>query len=247
MALCNDAWSMEYPELRVKFITGVDFSNHHPILVSLNNNYNHKTPKHFRFESAWILGNNDQDTIKRSWREDKNMYGYLREVKEDIKSWKFNTLYQLLDKKKGLLARLKWIRCSFSMRDNIEGPGKLEMKLSQELCDIVRKEALMWYQSSRARWLACGDQNTRYCHIKTINRRRHNRIIMSKKDRGKWIEDESELKELVNEFNKKLFEIKRAWSSWTQTVTMYLTMATKDILKIGAQVEDEDVQKLFSR
>lgn len=69
--------------------------------------------------------------IKSAWREDKKMEENLREVEDDIKSWKFDTLYQVLNKKKELLARLNEIQCSLQKRDNIEGLRKLEVKLQK--------------------------------------------------------------------------------------------------------------------
>lgn len=108
----------------------------------------------------------------------------LREVEEDIKSWKFDTPYQVLNKKKELLARVNEIQCSLQKRDNIEGLRKLEVKLQKELIHILRKEVLMWYQRSKVRWLANEDHNTRYYHMKIISRWTHNKISMLKNDQG---------------------------------------------------------------
>ncbi|XP_050885085.1 uncharacterized protein LOC127088210 [Lathyrus oleraceus] len=51
-ALCNDDWSFDFPEARVKVLARVEFSNHHPILTYLNKGHNFKIQKRFRFESA---------------------------------------------------------------------------------------------------------------------------------------------------------------------------------------------------
>ncbi|MCI12397.1 protein binding protein, partial [Trifolium medium] len=47
------------------------------------------------------------------------------------------------------------------------GLRRLETKLQCELHDIMKKEELMWFQRSRAKWLSDGDRNTRYYHVKT--------------------------------------------------------------------------------
>lgn len=44
---CNDCLSLEYLDAHVKVLIRVNFSNHHLILVCLNNNYNLKNPKAF--------------------------------------------------------------------------------------------------------------------------------------------------------------------------------------------------------
>lgn len=46
-AFCNDSLSLEYLDVHMKVLIRVDFSNHHLILVRLNNNYNLKNPKSF--------------------------------------------------------------------------------------------------------------------------------------------------------------------------------------------------------
>lgn len=61
---------------------------------------------------------------------------------------------------------------------------KLEKPLHRELDDVLAYEEMMWHQKSRAIWLNDGDQNTRYYHVKALNRRRRNKIIMLRDSGG---------------------------------------------------------------
>lgn len=53
--------------------------------------------------------------------------------------------------------------------------------------------------------------------MKTINKRRVNKIIMLKFEHGNWIEDENALKEMVNANYKKFFLANDTWCKWIET------------------------------
>jgi hypothetical protein len=89
-----------------------------------------------------------------------------------FKHWKFTTFDIVLHKNKELVARLGGIQRTIYSSNNVEGLKRLERKLHDELNDILKKEELMWFQRSRAKWLSDGDMNTKYYHIKTVARRR---------------------------------------------------------------------------
>lgn len=43
---------------------------------------------------------------------------------------------------------------------------------------ILKQEELDWFQQSRTKWIQDGDRNTRFQHLKTINIRKRNKILM---------------------------------------------------------------------
>ncbi|CAK8578885.1 unnamed protein product [Lathyrus sativus] len=53
-ALSNEAWSLNFLDAQIKTLTHVEFSDHHPILISLTKVMKHNVPRQFRFESAWL-------------------------------------------------------------------------------------------------------------------------------------------------------------------------------------------------
>jgi hypothetical protein len=55
----------------------------------------------------------------------------------------------------------------------------------------------VWRQKSRETWLKEGDRNSRFFHLSTIIRRKHNSIDAIKYDFGDWIISKSEIKKFV--------------------------------------------------
>jgi hypothetical protein len=73
-----------------------------------------------------------------------------------------------------------------------------------------------------------GDRNTCYYHVKTINRRRKNKIMMLKNDQNEWIEEEADLKEMVNNYYKNLFANTKRNIHWQQTRYTYPHISESD-------------------
>jgi hypothetical protein len=118
----------------------------------------------------------------------------------------------------------------------------LERKLQNELREILKKEEMMWFQRSRAKWLIDGDQNTRYYHLKTINRRRKNNILMLKNSEGHWIEDVNEMHGMVSEFYHHLFSVDNTNREWFQTHVTYPVLDEGTLASLGAPIEDTEVK-----
>ncbi|GAU28913.1 hypothetical protein TSUD_59250 [Trifolium subterraneum] len=115
-----------------------------------------------------------------------------------IKEWKNISIEKVNIKKREILARIGVIQRKVQGERNNIFLVQLEAKLQKELAHILKVEELMWYQRSRARWLVDGDRNTRYYHLKTITRRRHNKISMLRDMNGGWVEEVDVLKQMAN-------------------------------------------------
>lgn len=70
---------------------------------------------------------------------------------------------------------------------------------------MLRDEEILWFQKARTQWLRDGDRNTSYYHTKTNIRRRRSRVKSLKNDNNLWVENDEEVKAMVNEFFKGLF------------------------------------------
>lgn len=103
----------------------------------------------------------------------------------------------------------------------------------------------MWFQRSKAKWLAYGDRNTKYYHLRTLTRRRKNKIIMLKDEKGQWVKNGEQLKRMVNEYYKKLFTISDSWNTWRQTQMNCPSMDLIVIQNINNQVNNEEIKNIF--
>src|SRR3954469_3347619 len=116
-----------------------------------------------------------------------------------------------------------------------------------ELRDILNHEELMWFQRSRTMWLSDGDMNTKYYHMRTIARRKMNKILMLKDNNGDWITDHEVLKEHVTKFYKDLFACPNTWGIWEDTEIRYRKLEENTVQELNKEIEDVEVRKaLFS-
>ncbi|XP_058762932.1 uncharacterized protein LOC131636306 [Vicia villosa] len=207
-AIGNEEWKLLFPDSFIKVLPRVNFSDHHPILIALNRDYYDNGGRQFRFKSAWLMENNYADRVRGFWRHGEDIMSNLNKIKSDAKEWKQWSVNNVQRAKKRILARLKGIQESIHIRNDVRGLTRLEKKTSTGSEIILKQEELMWFQRSQAKWLIDGDRNTKYYHIKTVNRRRKNNIKMLQDSEGNWIDKDEDLKELVNNFYKDLFKIR---------------------------------------
>ena len=80
-----------------------------------------------------------------------------------------------------------------------------EAKLQGELNEWLRRNEILWRQKSRETWLKDGDKNSRFFHISTIIRRKHNSIDAIKDYRGEWLICKKDIREHVVEKFFNLF------------------------------------------
>jgi hypothetical protein len=241
-ALCNSHWRLLFPDGYVKVLPRMDFSDHHPILISPKEVPHPIAPRQFRFESAWLLEKTYLNMMKQSWNQDNSMSANLNNVEQGIKRWKFQSIDHILYKKKELMARINGVQRTMQVEHNSGRLKRLEQKLQNELNDILHKEELMWFQRSRAKWLIDGDRNTRYYHLKTVNRRKKNNITMLKDSNGNWVEDIDQIRHLVNEYYINLFDESIMSRAWFQTNISFppLELVTRNTL--AAPISDEEVK-----
>ena len=79
------------------------------------------------------------------------------------------------------------------------------IRLKNELNVLHDIEEKMWQQRSRVQWLKNGDQNTKFFHGTTTQRKRKNFIKGLCDGNGVWQEDEEVFSALLNDFYTNLF------------------------------------------
>jgi hypothetical protein len=77
------------------------------------------------------------------------------------------------------------------------GPIHRELKVVERINELQRREETMWRQRSRIQWLAEGDRNTRFFHLRASKRKKRNRISRLRRADGNFTKDQQELSQLV--------------------------------------------------
>jgi hypothetical protein len=242
-AMSNENWRLMFPDGYVKVLPRVDFSDHHPILISPADGSHPIAPKQFRFESAWLLEDSYMSMLNDCWNGDAAIHHKLYNFQKNVKKWKWDTLDQVLRQKKNIMARLAGIQNCIYNGNRYGGFRRLEKKLQRELHDILKKEELMWFKRSRAQWLNDGDRNTRYYHVKTVNRRRRNNIVMLRDTSGNWTDNAAQLQGMVNDFYKHLFALEHTSNDWADSVVSYPRLEDAELLELEADIKFEEVRR----
>jgi len=85
------------------------------------------------------------------------------------------------------------------------GPSHAELKIKERIMELNHREEILWRQRSRIMWLAEGDKNTRFFHLRASRRRRRNKITKLKKADGEFTADEQEMRAVTMDFYENLF------------------------------------------
>jgi hypothetical protein len=85
------------------------------------------------------------------------------------------------------------------------GPSHQELKVVERLVELQHREEIMWRQRSRVQWLAEGDRNTRFFHMRASRRKKKNRISRLKRSDGSYTEDQQEMGLLTRDFYTTLY------------------------------------------
>jgi hypothetical protein len=85
------------------------------------------------------------------------------------------------------------------------GPNQAELKIVDRLVELDSREEVMWRQRSRVQWLAEGDKNTRFFHLRASQRKRRNKISQLRKSDGEITDDPIAMASATNEFYRDLY------------------------------------------
>lgn len=101
----------------------------------------------------------------------------------------------------------------------------------------------MWFQRSCVKWFIDGDRNLRYYHLKIVNRRRRNNMLMLRHENGIWIDDFDQLHDIITYFYKDFFKLDHNSQEWSQTVMTYPLLEERVDDKLNATINDEEFKR----
>lgn len=85
------------------------------------------------------------------------------------------------------------------------GPLHAEVKICDRLIELYHREELLWRQRARIEWLASGDKNTYYFHMRASRRRRKNQIKAFQLPDGRVTENIHGMEDFATDFYKNLY------------------------------------------
>jgi hypothetical protein len=198
-------WRMAFPRAII-YRLGAISSDHCPLLLD-SNPLAYFSPRPFRFEAAWARDPRCTEVIGEAWK--RNFNGCLSfklcrkqyNTKLTLKKWNKSTFGLCQSRISELTRNIEDIQCKEVNQSN----AKREAFLQSELNEWLIRYDILWKQKSHELWLRNGDRNTKFFHLSTIIRRRHNSIDAIRADDGKWIIDQKAIENHLRDKFKLLF------------------------------------------
>ena len=195
--LSNAEWTMLFPIVEIHHPPRVK-SDHCPILLNTDP-FEQKPSKPFWFEQMWLIDPTFHSFIQDSWKASElipsassSLSRFPRRLEAliaNIHSWNKTHFGNLFQHKTRLLARLRGIQVALAKKP-FAFLYTLEHQLTQEYNTVLHQEYLFWCLKSRIMWLNYGDANTKFFHLKTIQRCSHSRVVTLKDDTSLWLTNE---------------------------------------------------------
>ncbi|KAL4383512.1 hypothetical protein GQ457_15G016700 [Hibiscus cannabinus] len=145
-------------------------------------------------------------------------------------------------RKRKILASLKGIERVLDLEVNpyLE---ELEKELKRELDVVLTQEESLWHQKARGNWIAKGDRNTRFFHLATMSHRKRNTIQSLKID-GRWVTDQSRLREHTVEFFQTLYSTEPRVSGGGDNESGFTPIPEGVLATVNRPVTMDEIRKI---
>jgi hypothetical protein len=161
----------------------------------------------FRYEMAWESKAGFSDRLKEVWVEGgpgatlEDLQHKISNLSSELVRWGRNSVGSVQAEIRSLQHELDQLWCT---PDRLE-PGQREQEVVSKLRLLLEQEEVMWRQRSRVQWLAAGDKNTHFFHLRASQRRKMNRISELIRSDGSVANDEEELGDMASDFYRSLY------------------------------------------
>jgi hypothetical protein len=194
--LATPEWNIRFPLATVRHMAAAA-SDHGPILLQWaqkRGSRSKKEKKRFQYEVMWESHEEFNSWLSDIWQGDKavklaDLNQKLSMAAGKLERWGRQTFGHVRLELRKLKERLEELLAD----PNHSGPSHEEIKITDRIVELNHREEIMWQQCSRIRWLAAGDKNTRFFHLRASQRRKKNKISRLLKPDGKVIEDAQEM------------------------------------------------------
>lgn len=191
----NPSWTIDYLEANVAHLPRLS-SNHCPLLLSLSRMDHNKLQQPFKFEKRWLSHPGFPTIVERAWDQASSLDQSISSFTTLAVTWNKEVFGNLFARNKKILAYLNGVQKAIATRPSTFLLS-LDQELSQEYTKILNQEKDFWALKSHLDWQIHGDRNTTFFHVKTITRRRYNRIDHLKNHHGDWLTNEQHVIEHI--------------------------------------------------
>ncbi|KAK4282132.1 hypothetical protein QN277_013544 [Acacia crassicarpa] len=230
----------------IKVLTRTSYSDHNPLMLQFQDELRVNLPRPFKFEAMWLSHESFDSFLLDNWSTQAKLNVALSDFQLALINWNKDCFGLIEARKRNLLARLKGIQNSPNYPSS-SFLCSLEKELQAELDLVLRREELKWFQKARTEWIAKGDRNTRFYHLKAKMRHRRNSILMLKDEHGNWIDYENALRDMVVSYFQNLYQAVDSDFNWLTTVTSFPPLVPELLKNLGAVPLNEEIKRaLFS-
>lgn len=189
-AFGNSAWCSTQSRTQVFHLPKIG-SDHRPIIVDTSPTET-RGRKLFRYEQLWLTSSNISPM--------KNWYSNLGKCRSSLQAWSKNTFPNSQEQINRLTNDLEALYDSDLPDSYDQIAGTID-----KITILWDRDEMYWKQRSRVNWLHLGDQNTRFFHQTTLQRRQYNKILRLQDDSGNWLETELDISNNVLNYFQHLY------------------------------------------
>ncbi|XP_010506884.1 PREDICTED: uncharacterized protein LOC104783422 [Camelina sativa] len=173
-ALGNEDWHDLFPDTVLEYLPMIA-SDHKPVVVNIGA----KRPRgkrRFMFDPRWIGKEGLMEAIEAGWvggtpQSSPNFLDKIVICRRAISRWRKDHVPFGRE-------TIEDLKCQLSVAQADDAtPLSVIADLNARLWEAYKDEEVYWYLKSRNKWMQMGDQNSKYFHALTKQRRARNRII----------------------------------------------------------------------
>ena len=201
-ALANEDWHDLFCNSFIEYLTRIA-SDHSLIIATIAD----KIPRgkhNFKFDKRWIGKEGLLEAISNGWYlgggpNEENFVNKMTSSRRSISQWR---------KEQSPYGRktIDELKSELTVAQSDDSRTREEITdLTTRLKEAYRDEESYWYQKSRSLWMKEGDNNSKYFHALTKQRRARNRITGLHDANGVWSTEDKDIQNIAVSYFGSLF------------------------------------------